>query len=50
MSKVSGTGYEPDLHGRVPEPPSSHLAGRVVATIFEDVHGLSSRDLIGMDH
>ena len=44
-----GTEYEKDIRERVPEPPSSYLAGRVFATIFDDVHGLQSRDKIGMD-
>ena len=44
-----GTEYEPDLYDRVPELPSSYLAGSVFATIFDDTHGLVCRDLIGMD-
>jgi len=32
------------------EPPSSYVRGRVFGCIFDDIHGLRSRDEIGMEH
>lgn len=37
------------LHDLVPEPPSSYVPGRVFGCIFDDLHGLQSRDVIGME-
>jgi predicted TIM-barrel fold metal-dependent hydrolase len=37
-----------DLQSRVPQPPSSYLPGRVYGCIFDDQHGLKSRDVVGM--
>ena len=31
-------------------PPSSYVRGRVFGCIFDDIHGLRSRDEIGMEH
>jgi hypothetical protein len=39
--------WEPAFAIRVPERPSSYL-DRVYGCIFEDLHGLASRDIIGM--
>jgi predicted TIM-barrel fold metal-dependent hydrolase len=39
--------WEPAFATRVPERPSSYL-DRVYGCIFEDLHGLASRDIIGM--
>jgi predicted TIM-barrel fold metal-dependent hydrolase len=44
-----GNEYEAGIRDRVPAPPSSYVAGRVFATIFDDVHGLKNRDVIGLD-
>jgi predicted TIM-barrel fold metal-dependent hydrolase len=40
--------YEADLRERLPEPPSHYFAGRVYGCIFDDLHGLRNRDVIGM--
>jgi predicted TIM-barrel fold metal-dependent hydrolase len=37
-----------DLQERVPQRPSAYLPGRVYGCIFDDQHGLASRDAIGM--
>jgi predicted TIM-barrel fold metal-dependent hydrolase len=42
-----GDKYEKDLRVRLPEPPSSYMS-RIYGCIFDDVHGLKSRDEIGM--
>lgn len=34
----------------LPNPPSSYVKGRVFGCIFDDLHGLRSRDEIGMEH
>ena len=41
-----------DRSGEVdlPEPPSTYVRGRVFGCIFDDLHGLRSRDEIGMEH
>jgi predicted TIM-barrel fold metal-dependent hydrolase len=33
----------------LPNPPSTYLKGRVFGCIFDDLHGLRSRDEVGMD-
>jgi hypothetical protein len=33
----------------LPEPPSTYVRGRVYGCIFDDLHGLRSRDEIGLD-
>ena len=38
-----------NLKERVPRPPSTYIPGRVYGCIFDDQHGLASRDAIGMD-
>jgi predicted TIM-barrel fold metal-dependent hydrolase len=40
--------YGGTLKARLPEPPSSYVAGHVYGCIFDDMHGLASRDVIGM--
>jgi hypothetical protein len=40
--------YEAGLRERLPERPSSYIAGRVYGCIFDDLHGLESRDRVGM--
>jgi predicted TIM-barrel fold metal-dependent hydrolase len=42
-----GDSIEPDLRQRLPEQPSSYLAGQVYGCVVEDVHGLKNRDLVG---
>jgi predicted TIM-barrel fold metal-dependent hydrolase len=42
-----GDKYEADLRVRLPEPPSSYMSN-IYGCIFDDVHGLKSRDEIGM--
>jgi predicted TIM-barrel fold metal-dependent hydrolase len=39
--------WEPALADRVPERPSSYM-NRVYGCIFDDTHGLASRDIVGM--
>jgi predicted TIM-barrel fold metal-dependent hydrolase len=34
----------------LPEPPSTYVRGRVFGCIFDDLHGLRSRDEIGLEH
>lgn len=42
--------WHEDVGGvRLPEPPSSYVKGRVFGCIFDDLHGLRSRDEVGMD-
>jgi len=41
--------FEKALRERVPDPPSSYVRGRIYFCIFDDLHGLRSRDIIGMD-
>ena len=33
----------------LPEPPSTYVRGRVFGCIFDDTHGLKSRDEVGME-
>jgi predicted TIM-barrel fold metal-dependent hydrolase len=40
--------YGGRLRTALPEPPSSYIAGRVYGCVFDDMHGLASRDAIGM--
>ncbi|WP_322762190.1 amidohydrolase family protein [Frankia sp. Cr2] len=40
--------YGNKLREALPEPPSSYIAGRVYGCIFDDIHGLASRDVVGM--
>jgi hypothetical protein len=39
--------WEPAFATRVPERPSSYM-NRIFGCIFEDLHGLASRDIVGM--
>jgi predicted TIM-barrel fold metal-dependent hydrolase len=40
--------WEPDLHERVPQLPSTYIPGRVFGCIFDDLVGLKMRELVGM--
>jgi hypothetical protein len=40
--------FNPAIRELLPQPPSSYLPGRVFTCIFDDLHGLRSRDEIGM--
>ncbi|HSY16409.1 MAG TPA: amidohydrolase family protein [Jatrophihabitantaceae bacterium] len=42
-----GDVWEPGLRTRVPNRPSSYM-DRIYGCIFEDLHGLASRDIVGM--
>jgi hypothetical protein len=42
------SGFDKSIREMLPEPPSSYIAGRVFTCIFDDLHGLESRDKIGM--
>jgi hypothetical protein len=39
--------YEADMHERLPRPPSSYFKDRVFCCVFDDEHGLRTRDAIG---
>ena len=43
-----GDVFESDMLSRVPNRPSSYMS-QVFGCIFDDLHGLESRDIIGMD-
>jgi predicted TIM-barrel fold metal-dependent hydrolase len=43
-----GNEYDPDIRKRIPDRPSSYM-NRVYGCLFNDLHGLESRDKIGMD-
>jgi predicted TIM-barrel fold metal-dependent hydrolase len=40
--------YGNNLRDALPEPPSSYIPGRVYGCVFDDMHGLASRHVIGM--
>jgi hypothetical protein len=40
--------FDRHLRDRIPERPSSYMAGRVFGCIFDDAAGLRNRDVIGM--
>jgi len=45
------TVWHEDVGGvELAEPPSSYVKGRVFGCIFDDLHGLRSRDEVGMDN
>lgn len=44
-----GDVFERGMHERVPNRPSSYVHGQVYGCVFDDVHGLASREIIGMD-
>ena len=41
--------YGNNLRQKLPEPPSHYIRGHVYGCIFDDLHGLRSRDIIGID-
>jgi predicted TIM-barrel fold metal-dependent hydrolase len=42
--------WREDVGGvRLPQPPSEYVKGRIYGCIFDDLHGLRSRDEVGMD-
>lgn len=40
--------YEKGMRERIPERPSSYIKDRIYGCIFDDAHGLASRDVVGM--
>ncbi|MGA7417418.1 MAG: amidohydrolase family protein [Acidimicrobiales bacterium] len=40
--------YDPSIYELLPQPPSSYMAGRVYACVFDDSVGLAQRDQVGM--
>ena len=48
--RMDGVWHESVGDVDLPEPPSSYLRGRVFGCIFDDLHGLRSRDEVGMEH
>lgn len=43
-----GVQYERNLYERLPDPPSSYVAGRVYGCLFDDLSGLEGRHTVGM--
>ena len=43
-----GDSYDRDLRIRLPRPPSTYIEGRIWGCIFDDIHGLANRDIVGM--
>ena len=50
LERMDGVWHENVSGMDLPEPPSTYVRGRVYGCIFDDVHGLKSRDEIGMEH
>jgi predicted TIM-barrel fold metal-dependent hydrolase len=49
LERMDGVWHE-DVGGvELANPPSSYVNGRVYGCIFDDAHGLRSRDVVGMD-
>jgi predicted TIM-barrel fold metal-dependent hydrolase len=49
LERMDGVWHE-DVGGvELAQPPSSYVRGRVFGCIFDDLHGLKSRDEVGMD-
>ena len=40
--------YGGRLRDALPEPPSTYAVGRIYGCVFDDMHGLASREVIGM--
>jgi predicted TIM-barrel fold metal-dependent hydrolase len=38
-----------EIASQLPRPPSSYVAGRIFGCIFDDLYGLQSRHIVGMD-
>ena len=49
LERMDGVWHEGDVGVELAEPPSSYVRGRVYGCIFDDLHGLRSRDAVGMD-
>jgi len=49
LERMDGVWHEDVGDVDLPEPPSSYVRGRVYGCIFDDLHGLRSRDEIGID-
>ncbi len=48
--RMDGVWHEAVGEVDLPEPPSTYLRGRVFGCIFDDLHGLRSREEVGMEH
>jgi predicted TIM-barrel fold metal-dependent hydrolase len=48
LERMDGVWHEDVGDIDLPEPPSSYVRGRVYGCIFDDLHGLKSRDEIGL--
>ena len=48
--RMDGVWHESVGDVDLPNPPSTYVKGRVFGCIFDDLHGLKSRDEVGMDH
>jgi predicted TIM-barrel fold metal-dependent hydrolase len=48
--RMDGVWHESVGEVDLPEPPSTYLRGRVFGCIFDDLHGLRSREEVGMEH
>jgi predicted TIM-barrel fold metal-dependent hydrolase len=49
LERMDGVWHEGDTGVHLDNPPSSYVKGRVFGCIFDDLHGLQSRDIVGMD-
>jgi hypothetical protein len=50
LERMDGVWHE-DVGGiDLPQPPSTYVRGRVFGCIFDDLHGLRSRDEVGLEH
>jgi len=50
LERMDGVWHEGVGGVELPQPPSSYVWGRVFACIFDDLHGLRSRNEIGVEH
>src|SRR3954454_25115184 len=50
MDKAWGRKEPIDTIADLVEPPSTYVKGRGFGCIYDDLHGLASRDVIGMEH
>ena len=48
--RMDGVWHESVGEVDLPQPPSIYLRGRVFGCIFDDLHGLRSREEVGMEH
>jgi predicted TIM-barrel fold metal-dependent hydrolase len=49
LERMDGVWHEGDIGVELAQPPSTYVRGRVYGCIFDDLHGLRSRDAVGLD-